>query len=165
MATYPMVRVSVKEDGTGTETPADVRTRAEAVATDDTDKTAQDKFDEFDAHMENKAIHSDAFIKPMWEVTIPAEGWVEAEPEEVEFPYCIEVEYDGVLDTHNAEVTVDRESINDAWTCGLCPTMETMHNKLKFWARTIPTKEIMCHMTLFGAGGVSGGDTVDDSEA
>lgn len=163
-------RVNLVDDETGEQTPIDAATRAEAVATNEdktatTKKTLQDKLDEYNAHVADEAIHSTAYIKPMWQVTIPVSGWVASAPEEAEFPYCIELEYDGVLETHNAEVTVDRESINDAWDCGLSPTMETMHNKLKFWARKVPTVAILCHMTLFGGGGVSdGGDSGDDTE-
>ena len=45
----------------------------------------------------------------------------------------------------------------EAAECGLCPTMETLHNKLKFWSQSIPSEPILCHMTLFGEGGLSGG--------
>lgn len=159
MSEYVHGRVAVKDELTGEQTPIDALTSAGAVATNETEKTAQDKIDEFNAHVANQAIHSTAYVKPMWQVTIPTEGWVEAAPEEADFPYYIDLEYDGVLDTHNAEVTVDRASINAAWSCGLCPTMETQHNGLRFWARRRPSEEILCHMTLFGQGGLSGGES------
>lgn len=159
MAEKPMIRLSVQDENEQQKVPADVRTRAEAVETDETGKTVQDKLTEYDAHVANKAIHSDAYIRTMLQVTIPATGWVAAEPEDVEFPYCVEVDCDGVLDTHDAELKVERKSLAAAYACGLCPTGETMHNKVKFWARKIPTAAILCHMTLFGGGGVSGGDT------
>lgn len=167
MPDYVIGRVSVKNEETEELTPIDARTRDEAVATDEdktdgTKKTLQDKLAEYNAHVANLAIHSDAYVKPMWQVTIPTTGWVASAPEEAEFPYCVEIDYNGVLETHNAEVTVDRESIHSAWDIGLSPTMETMHNKLKFWARKIPNVAILCHMTLFGAGGISGGDTSGD---
>ena len=161
---YLIGRVNLVNEETGEQTPIDARTRPEAVTTTEdaaggVKKTLQDKLEEYNDHVNNLAIHSDAYIKPMWQVTIPAIGWVASAPDESEFPYCIELEYDGVLETHNAEVTVDRDSINDAWDCGLSPTMETMHNGLKFWARKIPNVDILCHMTLVGAGGISGGNT------
>lgn len=158
MENHVIGRVSIEDKESGMVTPIDARTRAEAVDTKESGRSAQDKFDEFDAHIANEAIHSDAYIKPMWQVTIPNTEWVKAAPEETDFPYCIEIAYNGVLDTHNAEVTVDRGSIGTAWECGLCPTMETMHNGLKFWARKIPEDNILCHMTLFGAGGINGGE-------
>lgn len=158
MANHVIGRVNIIDKESGASTPIDARTRAEAVETKDFNVSVQDKIDAFNAHMANMAIHSDAYIKPMWQVTIPKTGWVASAPEEADFPYCIEIVYNGVLDTHNAEVTVDRDSIGTAWECGLCPTMETMHNGLKFWARKIPENDILCHMTLFGAGGISGGE-------
>lgn len=157
MNDYQIARIAVKNKETGEETPVNTRTIAEAVETED-GRTAEQRLQEATAHINDLAIHSTAYIKPMWQVTIPATGWVQEAPIEYDFPYSIELEYSGVLDTHNAEVTVDRESIQVAAACGLCPTMETMHNGLKFWSRTIPEDEILCHMTLFGEGGISGGN-------
>ena len=157
MSDYPMGRVSIKDEETGVFTPIDARTRAEAVETED-GRTAQQRLDEATEHIGNLAIHSTAYVKTMWEVTIPATGWVQEAPLEADFPYSIELPYAGTLDTHNAEVTVDYEYIRIAAACGLCPTMETMHNGLKFWSREIPEAEILCHMTLFGEGGISGGN-------
>lgn len=157
MNDYTLGRVAIKNKETGEETPINARTIAEAVETED-GRTVEQRLQEATAHINDLAIHSTAYIKPMWQVTIPATGWVQEAPMEYDFPYSIEFEYNGVLDTHNAEVTVDRESIQVAAACGLCPTMETMHNGLKFWSRTIPEAEILCHMTLFGEGGISGGN-------
>ena len=157
MNDYQIARIAVKNSETGEETPVNTRTIAEAVETED-GRTAEERLKEATDHINDLAIHSTAYIKPMWQVTIPATGWVQESPLEYDFPYSIEFEYNGVLDTHNAEVTVDRESIQVAAACGLCPTMETMHNGLKFWSRTIPEAEILCHMTLFGEGGISGGN-------
>lgn len=156
MPDYVIGRVAVVDEITAEKTPIDARTRAEAVATSEENKTVQDKLNEMDAHFNDLAIHSKAYIKTMWQVTIPSYGWTMEAPENADFPYSIEIEYDGVLDTHNAEVTIDKESIQVGAACGLCPTMETLHNGIKFWSRTIPESEILCHMTLFGEGGLSG---------
>ena len=169
MPDYLIGRVAVVDEETQQQTPIDARTRAEAVVTDEdktesTKKTLQDKLDEYNAHVANLAIHSDAYVKTMWQVTIPTTGWVASAPADADFPYYIEMEYAGVLETHNAEVTVDKESISTAFNCGLCPTMDTMQNKLRFWSRTVPTEAILCHMTLFGEGGISGGDVTDTGE-
>lgn len=157
MAEYPIARVSVKNEQSGEFVPSDVRTRAEAVAAGD-GRTAQEHLDDMQTHMSNPAIHSTAYIKPMWELTIPETGWVQGGPIGAEFPYSIELPYEGVLDTHNAEVTVDINYVRVAAKCGLCPTMETMHNGIKFWTRELPESPILCHMTLFGEGGISGGN-------
>lgn len=164
MPEYMIGRVAVKNEETQEQTPIDARTRAEAVEVPGEGKTAQQKIDEMNEHIADLAIHSRAYVKPMWQVTIPTTGWEMEAPEEADFPYSIEMPYEGVLDTHNAEVTVDKESIQVAASCGLCPTMETMHNALKFWSRTIPETEILCHMTLFGEGGISGGGVESTNE-
>lgn len=156
MPEYLIGRVSVVDEVTGEHTPIDARTRAEAVSTDE-GKTTQEKINELNEHISNLAIHSTAYIKTIWQVTIPIDGWVLEAPKEDDFPYSLTMEYSGVLETHNAEVTIDNESIRVATACGLCPTMETLHNGFKFWSRTIPTTAILCHMTLFGEGGISGG--------
>ena len=156
MAEYPIARVSVKNEKSGEFVPSDVRTRAEAVAAGD-GRTAQEHLDDVQTHMSNPAIHSTAYIKPMWELTIPETGWVQGGPIGAEFPYSIELPYEGVLDTHNAEVTVDINYVRVAAKCGLCPTMETMHNGIKFWTRELPESPILCHMTLFGEGGINSG--------
>lgn len=166
MPDYQIGRVALVDEESGEQTPIDVRTRPEAVTTTEDKtgggkKTLEEKLAEYNAHVENMAIHSDAYIQPMYQVTIPTVGWEEEAPEGDDFSYSIEMSYLGVLESHNAEVTVDRESIQVAFACGLCPTMETMQNGLKFWARSVPTQEILCHMTLFGAGGLSGGNTQD----
>lgn len=157
MSDYPIARVSVKDEETGEYTPSDIRTRAEAVAVDD-GRNAQQHLDEMAAHMNNLAIHSDAYIKTKWEVAIPTTGWVQEAPLSADFPYSLELPYEGVLDTHNAEIVPDNESYKYAYACRICPTVETRHNKLKFWAGAPPTDEIICHMTLFGEGGISGGN-------
>lgn len=158
----PKTRIKLINEETQEETPVDVLTSADAVSTND-GKNAQEKMDAYDAHINNLAIHSDAFVKVMQVVTIPTTGWVAITPEDDEYPYMIEIEAEGVLESHNANVTIDLLSVPVAAACGLCPTMQTLTNKLKFWAREIPTAEIAAHMTLFGEGGVSGGDTGDSS--
>lgn len=164
MAEYLMGRVNVVDEETGEQTPIDARTRAEAVSTPVEGVTVQDKLNALDTHIANAGIHSRAYVKTMWQVTIPAESWTMEAPADADFPYALELPYEGVLDTHNAEVTVDNESIQVAAACGLCPTMETMHNALKFWSRTIPETSILCHMTLFGEGGISGGGESAEGE-
>lgn len=163
MAEYLIGRVNVVDEETGEQTPIDARTRAEAVSTPQEGVTVQDKLNDLDDHMANAGIHSRAYVKPMWQVTIPVEGWTLEAPEDADFPYSLELPYEGVLDTHNAEVTVDKESIQIAAACGICPTMETLHNGLKFWSMAIPEQEILCHMTLFGEGGLSDGGATGSS--
>ena len=156
MSNYPIGRVAIKNEETGEFAPVDARTCTEAVEAED-GRTAQDHLNDLKSHINNPLIHSTAYIKAMWQVTIPVSGWVLDAPMDADFPYYLDLPYEGILDTHNAEVTVDKESIQVAAACGLCPTMETLHNGLRFWTRELPEQEILCHMTLFGEGGISGG--------
>ena len=102
-------------------------------------------------HTENQSIHTRSKITIKLDLDIPATGWV-LEDQGVDFPYYIELSCDGALVSYSAEVTVDKESIQPAVECGLCPTMETRDGMLKFWAQDIPTAEILCHATLFWDG-------------
>ena len=158
MPENPIVRISITDSGTGEQTPADVRTRAEAVECDAEGTTLEQELSAIDTHMSNSAIHSTAYIKNMVLFTIPNTGWQEVEPEDADFPYSIEIDVDGVLETHNAQASVDLNSIGVAASCGLCPTLQTLHNKIKFWTKEIPSTAITGSLTLFGGGGVSGGD-------
>lgn len=157
MSDYPMVRISAKDEDTGEFLPVDVRSRAEAIETDD-GRDTQQHLDEMAAHMNNLAIHSDAYIKTKWQVVIPTTGWEQEGPADADFPYSLELPYEGTLDTLNAEIVPDKEYYQYAYACRMCPTVEIEHNVLKFWAGTPPTSPILCHMTLFGEGGISGGN-------
>lgn len=90
------------------------------------------------------------------QVTIPTEGWEESD--DPDFPFCIELPYKGALDTHYADTIVDTRSFQTAYDCGLCPTMETMNSRLKFWSCVIPKTDIHCHIVLFREG--SGGEYI-----
>ena len=57
MSDYPIVRVTAKNEETGEFVPADIRTRAEAVAAGD-GRNAQQHLDQLAKHIANPAIHS-----------------------------------------------------------------------------------------------------------
>ena len=157
-AALPTVRIKLVDELSGTESPADALTSAKAVSTEG-GGNVQEHIADMQAHIDNLAIHSDAYVKVMQVVTIPNTGWVATTPEDDEYPYTLEIEAAGVLESHNANVTIDLLSVPVAVACGLCPTMQTLTGKLKFWAREVPSSAISTHMTLFGEGGISGGDT------
>lgn len=157
-AALPTVRIKLVDELSGAENPADALTSAKAVETEG-GGNVQEHIDDMQAHINNLAIHSDAYVKVMQVVTIPNTGWVATTPEDDEYPYTLEIAAAGVLESHNANVTIDLLSVPVAAACGLCPTMQTLAGKLKFWARKIPSAAISAHMTLFGEGGISGGNT------
>ena len=98
-------------------------------------------------------------IKIIEEFTIPKSGWTASDPENAEFPYMIEIDAQGVLESYDANVTIDLLSVPTAVVCGLCPTMQTMTGKLRFWSRQIPDTEVSAHITLFGEGGGGSGSS------
>ena len=98
-------------------------------------------------------------IKFIRELTIPNSGWTTADPGNEEFPYTIEIDAQEVLESYDANVTIDLLSVPAAVACGLCPTMQTLTGKLKFWSRQTPDTEISAHITLFGEGGGGSGSS------
>ncbi len=58
------------------------------------------------------------------------------------FPYTARVAIERVSTDHYPDVTLDSESINDAFLCGLCPTVEAVDGALLFYAQTIPSKTL-----------------------
>lgn len=104
-----------------------------------------------------------SFVKGDISIQIPTSGWALEGAEKEDFPYAIEIPCQDVLESHSADIKVERASMADAHNCGLCPTMETGNGFVKFWSRTVPENEILCHMTLFGEGDISGGGASSSS--
>lgn len=162
MADYLIGRVAVVDEDTGEQTPIDARTRAEAVATDEDKtgggkKTLEDKLSELNAHIADLAIHSTASLKIIAQITIPATGWTAATPVDgSEYAMTVDVTVQGVLETHMPAVALDVVSLGVADQCGLCPTVQSLTNTLRFWARETPSAAMTGTLSLFGEGGLSG---------
>jgi len=58
------------------------------------------------------------------------------------FPYTARVEIERVSADHYPDVTLYNESINDAFLCGLSPTVEAVDGALLFYAQEIPSATI-----------------------
>lgn len=156
MPTRQIARITVKETSTSTEQEVDVYTVADAVETEDGD-TLQDKVDALDAHISNEAIHSKASLKIIPSITIPATGWVAAVPVDgSEYAMTVDVTVQGVLESHMPVVALDVASLAVATECGLCPTVQSLANTLRFWARETPSAAMTGTLSLFGEGGISG---------
>lgn len=152
----PIARITTKDVESSTETDVDVYSRAEAIATDD-GENVQDKVDELAAHIADLAIHSTASLKIIPQITIPATGWTAATPVDgSEYAMTVDITVQGVLETHVPAVALDVVSLGVADECGLCPTVQSLANTLRFWARETPSAAMTATLSLFGEGGLSG---------
>lgn len=151
----PIGRIALKQ-AEGEDIPIDVYTRAEAVETEEEAKTLQDKLTEYNAHAANLSIHSKAYVKNMVAFTIPATGWAIAdEATDADFPYSLEVSVPEVQEAHTVTVSIGREDMDIASSCGLCPACQTLANTVKFWSRNIPTAAMKATLTVLGEGGLA----------
>jgi len=67
---------------------------------------------------------------------IPTDGWTfdDAQP----YGYSYDIAVNGVTASDRAEITLSPESAATAFDCGLCPTTETLANKIRIRAVNIP---------------------------
>jgi len=72
--------------------------------------------------------------------TIQIEGWQEDEGSD--FPYFYDFETRGVTDKDKATIIIAPEGITEAYNCGLCPTNETLEDRIRIRAAQIPEAEI-----------------------
>ena len=82
-------------------------------------------------------------------VTIPTTGWEEDEEATGEFAWMLNLTQEGMTAQSGVELTVDRDSMGAAVACGLCPTVTPGTGTLTFRARSAPTQEIQCYMTVY----------------
>lgn len=73
-------------------------------------------------------------------VTIPTSGWVSDSTSGYPYYYDITAEwYDWVSARDRATVVIAPASMSIAVACGLCPVCETLANKIRIRATSIPT--------------------------
>ncbi len=92
-------------------------------------------------------------------ITLPAEGWTEAEPGGEEYPWVLDLSLAGVTETQYPSVSIHKESLELSRVAGLCPTVQTLAGNLRFWAREKPLEAMEATAALISPrGGFSGGD-------
>ena len=162
MPEYPIGRIATVDEETQEQTPIDVRTRAEAVATGEGKtgggkKTLEDKLTELNEHIADLAIHSTASLKVLLAISIPTTGWTDITPEDgSEYSKQLDITVQGVQEAHSASLALAVASLAEAKACGLCPTGQTLANTLRFWAKKTPTTAMTGTLSLYGEGGLSG---------
>ena len=93
------------------------------------------------------------------EITLPAEGWTEAEPGGEDYPWVLDLPLAGVTETQYPSVSIHKESLEISREAGLCPTVQTLEGSLRFWAMEKPLETMEATAALISPrGGFSGGD-------
>lgn len=71
---------------------------------------------------------------------LPASGWEQDETES--YPYYYDLKADGISAKDRVAITLSPADIGIAVKCGLCPTCETLENKIRLRAASAPTGAI-----------------------
>lgn len=76
--------------------------------------------------------------------TIPAKGWINEDntDETDDFPYYVDIPCKDVTEYHFPNVALDKTSLETASNVGLCPTVQSFNGKLRFWAKSKPSRDI-----------------------
>jgi len=89
--------------------------------------------------------------------TIPANGWIEPEPDGgatgdealSAYPFCYDLSVAGVTAKDRADVTVAAGSMETAAACGFCPITETLAGKIRVRAVSRPGGGITAQYWIF----------------
>lgn len=84
-------------------------------------------------------------------ILIPAAGWTAAAE-----GVTLLVSAEGVEEDMRPDVSLDRDSLEAARTCELCPVCETVAGGVRFWAKRAPAADLAGELLLIRPGG--GGD-------
>lgn len=72
--------------------------------------------------------------------TIPTNGW--SSDSNASYPKYYDIAVTGVTAKDRAEITIAPGSLDTAKACGLCPTNETLTNKIRVRSASVPTATI-----------------------
>lgn len=72
--------------------------------------------------------------------TIPTTGW--GKDSTAGYPNYYDIAASGVMDKDRAEISLNSAGVAAAVNCGLCPTCETLANKIRVRSMTIPSAAI-----------------------
>ncbi|MCM1059094.1 MAG: phage tail protein [Eubacterium sp.] len=74
------------------------------------------------------------------QITIPADIWVLEKGDG--FPYYADISCNDITERHYPSVSLDKKSLETAQNAGLCPTVQSLNGKLRFWAKDKPNGDI-----------------------
>lgn len=93
------------------------------------------------------------------EITIPADGWMSDTASA--YPYRADVTVPMARESAVPVVAIHDSSMKAAESAGMCSAAEAYDGKMRFWADKIPAEDIICTVTLLGAGSGAGSGAGD----
>lgn len=119
--------------------------------------------------MVNDAV-SNAASAIITTITIPASAWTKREYDDPgnqsyadEYIYFADVDVEGCMETLFPTVALDKSSLGPAGEAGLCPTVQSLLDSIRFWAKKVPASDLEATVALIGESintGASGGTYV-----
>ncbi len=97
------------------------------------------------------AMINNIFATVTVRIKIPENAWVSEESDG--FAYLADIPCGDITERHYPNVTLDKSSLGIASNAGLCPTVQSLDGKLRFWAKTNPSDEITGTVLLIYASG------------
>lgn len=95
-----------------------------------------------------------------YDITIPSSGWAWEEMEDVggiggmdEYNYYRDVDVPDCREDLIPNVTLHKDALDTAKKCGLCPTVQTLAGKVRFWAQKDPDEDMSATLLLMSDGG------------
>lgn len=103
-------------------------------------------------------------------IKIPASAWTLREYDDLgsqsyadEYIYFADVDVEGCMETFFPTVALDKSSLGPAGEAGLCPTVQSLLDSIRFWAKKVPASDLEATVALIGESistGASGGTYV-----
>lgn len=100
------------------------------------------------------------------DIVIPASGWTQQENNvqlSDDYGYYIDIQVAAATSEQFPSVSLHKSSLEIASKAGLCPTVQALDGKIRFWVRNIPTEDMNATVALFIKSGsnnsASGGNT------
>ena len=100
------------------------------------------------------------------DIIIPVSGWTQQENNVQlldDYGYYIDIQVAAATSEQFPSVSLHKSSLEIASKAGLCPTVQALDGKIRFWARNIPTEDMNATVALLIKSGsnnsASGGNT------
>ena len=118
---------------------------------------------DIEAHEGIWAAIRNAATASRFDITLPADGWIQAEAPTEDYTYICDVEMEGVTTEHWPTGGVNVGSFGVAGKAGVVGGCETMDGYVRFYSKRIPTDDIYATIGLISTGqggiGAAGGTT------
>ena len=95
-------------------------------------------------------------------LVISSKGWTSLAVAKGDYKYQYDLAVEESKESHYPEAALSIESLKTAEACGLCPTIQALNGKLRFWAKSQPKADMTGTYALFAHGKYAGMDNVGD---